>query len=151
MPAWEEEFGDELVDLPIPEEEKEFDPVGDLAYLEKLLAGEPTVVIENAPNQDEKMKEEVDSRPVEEVDVGLILQARKREKARKNVPGNQDRSPHYMLSIRFGPGKFKYRWSDLFQFCIMFYNSPEPFLTVYKNRVELNGLDRGWIKEKPPD
>ena len=56
VPSWEDEFGDELVGLPVPEEEEEFDPVGDLAYLEKLLAGKPTMVIRNSPNEDEQAK-----------------------------------------------------------------------------------------------
>lgn len=150
-PSWEEEFGDELVDLPIPEEEKEFDPVGDLVYLEKLLAGKPTVVIENAPNRDEKVEEEVDSWPVEEVDVGLKIQQRKREKARKKVPGYQDRSPHYMLRIRFGPGIYKFWLSDLFKLHKTFSGFIIGFIINNDEQINYNGLDRVQIKEKPPD
>ncbi|KAF5757786.1 hypothetical protein HanRHA438_Chr17g0841421 [Helianthus annuus] len=36
---WENEFREELDGLPIDEEVKEFDPEGDLAYLEALLGG----------------------------------------------------------------------------------------------------------------
>ena len=117
VPSWEDEFGDELVGLPVLEEEEEFDPVGDLAYLERLLAGKPTMVIKNSPKEDEHVSEDLDSRPVEESDVGLPLRPITREKARKKkkVPGNQDRSPHYMLRIRFGPGIYKFWLSDLFK------------------------------------
>ena len=83
VPSWEEEFGDELVGLPVLEEEGEFDPVGDLVYLEKLLEGKPTMEIKNSPNEDEQVNEEFDSWPVGEVDVGLTLKPRTREKARR--------------------------------------------------------------------
>ena len=151
--SWEEEFGDELVGLPVLEEEEEFDPVGDLAYLEKLLEGKPTMEIKNSPKEDEHVSEKFDSRPVEESDVGLPLRPRTREKAkkRKKAPGYQDRSPHYMSQIRFGPGKFKNRWSDSFPFFITYYNSTNQFLIAYIIRVELNRLDRVPVKEKPPD
>ncbi|MFS8003131.1 hypothetical protein Hanom_Chr13g01210301 [Helianthus anomalus] len=45
LPSWEEDFGDELVGIPTLEG-GEFDPIGDLAYLETLLVREPTVDIE---------------------------------------------------------------------------------------------------------
>ena len=151
VPSWEEEFGDELVGLPVLEEEEKFDPVGDLAYLEKLLEGKPTVVIKNSPNEDEQLNEKFDSRPVEEVDVGMSLQPRKREKARKKVPGYQDRSPHYMSRIRFGPGKYKLWFSDLFKCHKTYSGFIIAFLINNDEQINYNGLDRGWIKEKPPD
>ncbi|KAI3797747.1 hypothetical protein L1987_33010 [Smallanthus sonchifolius] len=40
--SWEDEFGDELVDLPTPSKEK-FNPLGDLRVLEDLLYQEPSV------------------------------------------------------------------------------------------------------------
>ncbi|KAM0012377.1 hypothetical protein Hdeb2414_s0053g00753611 [Helianthus debilis subsp. tardiflorus] len=58
VPSWEEEFGDELVGLPTLEEE-EFDPVGDLACLEKLLEGELAMEIKQIPNvEEEKVADE---------------------------------------------------------------------------------------------
>ncbi|KAJ0434602.1 hypothetical protein HanRHA438_Chr07g0306991 [Helianthus annuus] len=62
-----------------------------------------------------------------------------------------DRSSHYMPRIRFLPGKFKFWWSDPFQNFKIFYNSTIKFLTIFEDRMELNGLDRVQVKEKPPD
>jgi len=152
VPSWEDEFGDELVGLPVLEEEEEFDPVGDLAYLEKLLAGIPTVVITNSPNEDEHLKEEFDSRPVEEENIVMKLKPRTREKAKKEkIPGNQDRSPHYILRIRFGPGIYKFWLSDLFKLHKTFSGFIIGFIINNDEQINYNGLDRGWIKEKPPD
>lgn len=42
--SWEEEFGNELLDLPFVESEDEwFDPTGDLEKLHELLYGKPMV------------------------------------------------------------------------------------------------------------
>ena len=49
--SWEEEFGDELLDLPLVEGKNEnFDPVGDLVELQMLLYGKP---IENLQQEDD--------------------------------------------------------------------------------------------------
>ncbi|KAM0052600.1 hypothetical protein Hdeb2414_s0007g00250061 [Helianthus debilis subsp. tardiflorus] len=171
IPSWEEEFGDELVGLPTLEDE-EFDPVGDLAYLETLLVETPTMEIKYAPNVEEEIvAEEFDSRPVENPDDGRPPRSRTRERARKSLDQHllriqgwyrrkkkeeslkfaQHHPSHYMPRIRFGPGKFKYWWSDPFENFKWFINSILKILINNKERVELNGLDRGWIKEKPPD
>ncbi|KAJ0513127.1 putative transcription factor interactor and regulator CCHC(Zn) family [Helianthus annuus] len=170
VPSWEEEFGDELVGLPTLEDE-EFDPVGDLAYLETLLEKEPTMEIKYTPNVEKKVAAEFDSRPVENLDVGLPhIPTRTREKARKNLDRHGARIrrwfkqkqmeklkcrdnhlPHYISRIRFDPGKFKYWWSNPFKIFKIFYYSTNKLLIIFEDRVELNGLDRGWIKEKPPD
>ncbi|KAJ0922400.1 hypothetical protein HanPSC8_Chr05g0203321 [Helianthus annuus] len=171
IPSWEDEFGDELVGLPTLEDE-EFDPVGDLAYLETLLVETPTMEIKYAPNVEEEIvAEEFDSRPVENPDDGRPPRSRTRERARKSLDQHllriqgwyrrkkkeeslkfaQHHPSHYMPRIRFGPGKFKYWWSDPFENFKRFINSILKILINNKERVELNGLDRGWIKEKPPD
>ncbi|KAJ0605320.1 hypothetical protein HanRHA438_Chr02g0085391 [Helianthus annuus] len=170
VPSWEEEFGDELVGLPTLEDE-EFDPVGDLAYLETLLEKEPTNEIKYTPNIEKKVAAEFDNRPVEDLDVGLPhIPTRTREKARKNLDRHSARIqrwfkqkqmeklkcrdnhlPHYISRIRIDPGKFKYWWSDPFKIFKIFYYSTSKLLIIFEDRVELNGLDRGWIKEKPPD
>ncbi|XP_076893012.1 uncharacterized protein LOC143544919 [Bidens hawaiensis] len=60
-PSWEDEFGDELVGLPVYEEDGEFDPVGDLIYLETLIMGKPAMEIKRAPNEkEEEMANEED-------------------------------------------------------------------------------------------
>ncbi|KAF5786756.1 hypothetical protein HanXRQr2_Chr10g0444771 [Helianthus annuus] len=169
VPSWEEEFGDELVGLPTLEEE-EFDPVGDLACLEKLLEGESAMEIKQIRNvEEEKVADKFDSWSVKEVNVGFPLTpTRTREKAQRSLDQHvvrvrrwykkeeplkfaQHHSPHYMPRIKFGPGKFKYWWVDPFSFSKLFFNFTNDFLLKTGKRVELNGLDRGWIKEKPPD
>ncbi|KAJ0614403.1 hypothetical protein HanIR_Chr02g0062051 [Helianthus annuus] len=172
IPSWEDEFGDELVGLPTLEE-GEFDPVGDLAHLETLLKEKPTMVIKQIPNaKEEKVAEELDSRSVEKLAVGLpITPIKRQEKARRKrldqhivrvqrwckqkhkekLKCNDNHLPHYMHRIRFGPGKFKYWWPDPFRNVKRFINSTLKILINNKERMELNGLDRGWIKEKPPD
>ncbi|KAJ0522594.1 putative transcription factor interactor and regulator CCHC(Zn) family [Helianthus annuus] len=170
VPSWEEEFGDELVGLPTLVE-VEFDPVGDLACLEKLLEGEPAMEIKQIPNEGEIVAEEFDSRPVEKLEDGLPPRSRTRERARKSLDQHllrirgwyqkkkkkellkfaQHHPSHYMPRIRFGPGKFKYCWPDPFKNVNRFIISTLKILIYNKERVELNGLDRGWIKEKPPD
>ncbi|KAJ0577949.1 hypothetical protein HanIR_Chr05g0241841 [Helianthus annuus] len=170
VPSWEEEFGDELVGLPTLEDE-EFDPVGDLAYLETLVVETSTMEIKYIPNKEEvKVAEEFDSRLVEKLEVGSPTYLKSREKAQKCLDQHSSRIqrwckqkqreklkckdnhlPHYMHRIRFGPGKFKFRWSDPLRFFKIFYYSTKNFFNVYEDRVELNGLDRVQIKEKPPD
>ncbi|KAJ0590096.1 hypothetical protein HanIR_Chr04g0193631 [Helianthus annuus] len=85
IPSWEEEFGDELVGLPTLEDE-EFDPVGDLAYLETLLVETPTMEIKYTPNvEEEKVAEGFDSRPVDKLEDELPPRSRTRERARKSL------------------------------------------------------------------
>ncbi|KAJ0936039.1 hypothetical protein HanRHA438_Chr03g0126311 [Helianthus annuus] len=84
VPSWEEEFGDELVGLPTLEDE-EFDPVGDLAYLETLLVETPTMEIKCTPNVKEEVAEEFDSWPMKDLDVGSPSYIKSREKAQKNL------------------------------------------------------------------
>ncbi|KAF5798722.1 putative transcription factor interactor and regulator CCHC(Zn) family [Helianthus annuus] len=169
VPSWEEEFGDELVGLPTLEYE-EFDPVGDLAYLETLLVETPTMEIKYTPNVKEEVAEEFDSWPMKDLDVGSPSYIKSREKAQRNLDQHslrvqrwykrklngtlkctENHSPHYMPRIKFGPGKFKYWWVDPFEYSRLFFNFTNDFLLKTSKRVELNGLDRGWIKEKPPD
>ncbi|MFS7947109.1 hypothetical protein Hanom_Chr06g00544231 [Helianthus anomalus] len=171
IPSWEEEFGDELVGLPNLED-KDFDPVSDLAYLETLLVETPTMEIKYAPNVEEEIvAEEFDRRPMEKLEDGPPPRSRTWERARKNLDQHLPRIQgwyrrkkkekplkfaqhhpfHYMPRIRFGPCKFKYWWPDPFRNVKRFMNSTLKILINNKERVELNGLDRGWIKEKPPD
>ncbi|KAJ0549490.1 hypothetical protein HanRHA438_Chr07g0295731 [Helianthus annuus] len=125
LPSWEEEFGDELVGLPNLDHE-EFDPVGDLAYLETLLEEKPTMEIKQIPNiEEEKVAEELDSWPVKVLDVGLPpTPTRTREKARRKrldqhivrvqrwckqkhkgkLKCRDNHLSRYMHCIRFGPG-----------------------------------------------
>ncbi|KAM0060031.1 hypothetical protein Hdeb2414_s0005g00187831 [Helianthus debilis subsp. tardiflorus] len=171
VPSWEEEFGEELVGLPTVVY-GEFDPVSDLTYLETLLVETPTMEIKQIPNvEEEKVAEELDSRPVENLEVGLpITPIESREKARKSLDQHimrvkrrckrklkatlkcrDNHHPHYMSRIRFGPGKFKFWWSDPFEYHKIFSSFIVNFLINNDEQLELNGLDRGWIKEKPPD
>ncbi|KAF5814503.1 hypothetical protein HanXRQr2_Chr03g0111821 [Helianthus annuus] len=179
--SWEDEFLGELEDLSDSEQGGEFDPLGDLENLEALLEGKPEKINEPTPHVEIKcgdLPKEVDQVVEEEEHhswpVVLIINETKkskpREKARKrkiknrdwlqvkswykeerNEPLKQDHSSHYMPRIRFMPGKFKFWWSDPFLIFKFFYNSTIKFLIVYEERVELNGLDRVQIKEKPPD
>ncbi|MFS7920146.1 hypothetical protein Hanom_Chr03g00220991 [Helianthus anomalus] len=59
--------------------------------------------------------------------------------------------PRYMHCIRFDPGKFKFWWFDPFKFSNKFVALKLGLLINNDNQLKLNGLDRGWIKEKPPD
>ncbi|KAJ0601837.1 hypothetical protein HanIR_Chr03g0133211 [Helianthus annuus] len=159
VPSWEEEFGDELVGLPTLEDE-EFDPVGNLAYLETLLVETPTMEIKYTPNVKEEVAEEFDSWPVKDLDVGSPSYIKSREKAQRNLDQHslrvqrwykrklngtlkctENHSPHYMPLIKFGPGKFKYWWVDPFEFSRLFFNFTNNFLLKTGKRVELNGLD----------
>ncbi|KAJ0827363.1 hypothetical protein HanRHA438_Chr17g0824801 [Helianthus annuus] len=135
IPSWEEEFGEELVGLPTLEE-GEFDPVGDLAYLETLLKEKPTMEIKQIPSiEEEIVTEEFDSRPVEKLVVGLpITPIQSREKARRSLDQHimrvqrwckrklkatlkcrDNHLPHYIHRIWFDPSKFKFWWVDPFE------------------------------------
>ncbi|KAJ0946476.1 hypothetical protein HanRHA438_Chr01g0004381 [Helianthus annuus] len=170
IPSWEDEFGDELVGLPTLIDE-EFDPVGDLAYLETLLEEKPTMEIKYIPNKEEEVATKIDGWPVERLKDGLPhTPTKSREKAQKCLDQHRLREqrwckqkhkeklkcsdnhlPHYMHRIRFGPGKFKFWWSDPFECPKIFSSFIVKFLINNDEQLELNGLDRGWIKEKPPD
>ncbi|KAJ0463674.1 hypothetical protein HanHA300_Chr14g0518351 [Helianthus annuus] len=166
--TWENEFKEELDGLPVDEEVKEFDPQGDLAYLEVLLEGNPMTDIKEEEVVVEE--EEHHSWPL----VLVLSEAEKsttpRERAKKRKikdlnrkriegwgemerkkPFTNDRSSHYMSRIRSLPGMFKFWWSDPFENFKIFYYSTIIFLNIFEYQVELNGLDRVQIKEKPPD
>jgi len=113
VPSWEDEFVDELVDLPVCEE-VEFDPLGDLKILEDLLFNQmPSVVMNQEPSEhEEEVHDEESSKPREK--------ARKepRERTRLQIGGwstrmkkplkcKHDQSSCYMPCIRFFPGKYK--------------------------------------------
>ncbi|KAJ0939586.1 hypothetical protein HanRHA438_Chr02g0062841 [Helianthus annuus] len=171
IPSWKEEFGDELVGLPTLVEE-EFDHVGDIMYLETLLVEKPTMEIKQAPNDEEEdeVAEEFDGWPVEKLEDTSPPQLLTREKQRRSLDQHSLRvqrwykrkhngtlkcgdnhHPHYMSRIRFGPGKFKFWWRDPFACLKIFYSFIINFLINNDEQLKLNGLDRGWIKEKPPD
>ncbi|KAJ0940608.1 hypothetical protein HanRHA438_Chr02g0085321 [Helianthus annuus] len=137
---WEREFADELEGLPVDEEVGTFDPEGDLAYLEALLARNPMTDLK----QEEVVVEEEEHHSWPVV---LITNANKgskpREQAMRRTPG--------IVFQRLLPGKFKFLCFNPLKFLKSFYNSTVKFLNVYEKRVELNGLDRVQIKEKPPD
>ncbi|KAJ0843890.1 hypothetical protein HanRHA438_Chr15g0696391 [Helianthus annuus] len=165
IPSWEEEFGDVLVGLPTLVEE-EFDPVGDIVYLETLL-----VEIKQAPNEEEdEVAEEFDGCPVERLEDTSPTQLLTQEKPRGSLDQHSLRvqrwyirkhngtlkcgdnhHPHYMSRIRFGPGKFKVWWFDPVERLKIFSSFIINFLINNDEQLKLNGLDRGWIKEKPPD
>ncbi|KAJ0555263.1 hypothetical protein HanIR_Chr07g0300061 [Helianthus annuus] len=137
---WDREFTDELGGLPVDKGVGTFDPEGDLAYLEALLAGNPMTDIKTEEVVVEE--EEHHSWPVV-----LIANARKsskpREKAMRRTPG--------IVFQRLLPGKFKFWYFKPVKYLKFFNNSTIIFLNVFEDRVELNGLDRVQIKEKPPD
>ncbi|XP_076888392.1 uncharacterized protein LOC143538812 [Bidens hawaiensis] len=54
LPSWDDEFGDELVGLPVFDEHAEFDPVGDLIYLETLIMGKPTMEIKTSSEEEKE-------------------------------------------------------------------------------------------------
>ncbi|XP_076944901.1 uncharacterized protein LOC143615730 [Bidens hawaiensis] len=178
-PSWEDEFGDELVGLPVYEEHEEFDPVGDLIHLETLIMGKPTMEIKTSPEEekeeevateDEKSLELVESpnhmkvsMSVEELDSGTPPKSTKPQKRKRKcldqhvlrvqkwyiksyrttLKCKSNHFPHYMPRIRFGPGKFKYWWSDPFECFKLLLCFTMCYLFKYVGRVELNGLDRG--------
>ncbi|KAF5759593.1 hypothetical protein HanXRQr2_Chr16g0743131 [Helianthus annuus] len=165
---WENEFREELDGLRVDEEVKEFDPEGDLAYLEALLAGNPMMDIKQ---EDVVVEEEEHHSWLMVLVIGETEKSEKpREKAKKrkekdlnrkriegrgememNEPFTHNRSSHYMPRIRFMPGKFNFWLSDPFLIFKFLYNSAIKVLIIYEEWVELNGLDRVQIKEKPPD
>ncbi|KAJ0939378.1 hypothetical protein HanRHA438_Chr02g0060441 [Helianthus annuus] len=177
--SWEDEFLGELEGLSESKQVGEFDPLGDLANLEALQEGKPEKISEPTPYVEIKygdLPKEVEGMVEDEEHhswpvVGVTEDSRPRERARKKEPGNRrwfwvgrwakqkmeqlkcnhDRSYRYMPRIRFLPGKYKFWWSDPFQNFKLFYNPAIKFLTIFVDRVELNGLDRVQIKEKPPD
>ncbi|KAJ0918966.1 hypothetical protein HanRHA438_Chr05g0224021 [Helianthus annuus] len=137
---WEREFADELEGLPVDEEVGTFDPEGDLAYLEALLEGNPMTDIK----QEEEVVEEKEHHSWPVVLITNARQSSKpREKAMRRTPG--------IVFQRLLPGKFNFLCSNPLKFIKSFYNSTVKFLNVYEKRVELNGLDRVQVKEKPPD
>ena len=103
------------------------------------------------------------------VDVGLTLKPRTREKAKrkrldqpilrvhrwfkqkKKLEYINNHPPHYISGIRFGPGKYKFWLSDPFECHKTFSGFIIGFLINNDEQLKFNGLDRGWIKEKPPD
>ena len=93
LPSWEDEFGDELVDLPILEGE-EFDPIGDLLLLKTLLAGTP---ITEANTPDKEVKDEV-----------LTNNEIKSPRHIQNPPWTEARSytgRYYIPHVKIGPGQ----------------------------------------------
>ncbi|KAJ0441036.1 hypothetical protein HanIR_Chr16g0793221 [Helianthus annuus] len=147
--TWENEFKEELDGLPVDEEVKEFDPEGDLAYLEVLLEGNPMTDIKEEEVVVEE--EEHHSWPL----VLVLSEAEKsttpRERAKKRKikdlnrkriegwgemerkkPFTNDRSSHYMPRIRFLPGMFKFWWSDPFENFKIFYYSTIIFLNIFE-------------------
>ncbi|KAJ0864211.1 hypothetical protein HanPSC8_Chr12g0539271 [Helianthus annuus] len=166
--SWENEFREELDGLPVDEEIEEFDPEGDLAYLEVLLEGNPMTDIKEEEVVVEE--EEHHSWPLvlvlSEAEKSTTPQERAKKRKIKDLnrkriegwgemerkkPFTHDHSSRYMPRIRFLPGKFKFWWSDPFRIFKIFYNSTNLFLKIFEVRVELNGLDRVQVKEKPPD
>ncbi|KAJ0441627.1 hypothetical protein HanIR_Chr16g0799911 [Helianthus annuus] len=137
---WEREFVDELERLPVDKEVGTFDPEGNLAYLEGLLAGNPMTDIK----QEEVVVEEEKHHSWPVVLIANASKSSKpREKAMRTTPG--------IVIQRLLPGKFKFLCSNPVKYLKIFYNSTTNILNVYEDRVELNGLDRVQIKEKPPD
>jgi hypothetical protein len=109
--------------------------------------------IQEPPNKkDEKEvvveEEKHHSPPVQALDITLPPPwPPPREKARSYMDQNHKPHPH----IRFGPGKSRNRWPNPFEFFRRLYIFTICFLTNNGERKELNGLDMGWIKYKPPD
>ncbi|KAJ0940168.1 hypothetical protein HanRHA438_Chr02g0080351 [Helianthus annuus] len=137
---WERELVDELEGLLVDEEVGTFDLEGDLAYLEALLARNP--MTDNKKEEVVVEEEEHHSWPVV-----LITNASKRSKPREKA---MRRTPGIVFQWLM-PGKFKFWCSNPLKILKSFYNSTAKFLTIYEDRVELNGLDRVQLKEKPPD
>ncbi|KAK1406551.1 hypothetical protein QVD17_41972 [Tagetes erecta] len=155
------------------------DTEGDLTYLDSFLENEPVEMIDHTTYENTKcgdhqvsvvIEEEHHSRPVmNKDDETLPSLPKSREKASKRkkkswvqarikikkLEVKHDWSSSYMTRIRFFPGKFKCWWSDSFRalqsIVQIVLNVTCKFLSVYLDRVELNGLDRVQIKEKPPD
>ncbi|KAK1424978.1 hypothetical protein QVD17_20320 [Tagetes erecta] len=68
VPSWEDEFGDELVSIPLMEGIGGwFDPIGDLDEIEALLYGKPIVVINEEPQQEYVQADEFTNEPITKV------------------------------------------------------------------------------------
>ncbi|XP_076906807.1 uncharacterized protein LOC143563055 [Bidens hawaiensis] len=163
---------DELFDLELDglleyDEGGTLDVDGDVAFFEALL-------VEDSVDEDVVLEEEHYCRPVDCV-LNAYRELKPREKVEDDkLPENRscayfmrwstgvkkplnvkhDQSSRYLQRIRLLPGKFKYRWSDpllIFNSNLIFCGSIIDILMFDKYRVELNGLDRVQIKEKPPD
>ncbi|KAJ0926100.1 hypothetical protein HanRHA438_Chr04g0167181 [Helianthus annuus] len=138
--TWENEFKEELDGLRVDEEVKEFDPEGDLAYLEALLEGNPMTDIK----KQEVVVEEEDHHSWPVVLIANVSENLKpREEALRRT---LDIMIRWLL-----PGKFKIWCFNPVKYFKFFNNSTIIFLNVFEDRVELNRLDRVQIKEKPPD
>ena len=149
--SWETEFGDELVNLPTLVDDELFDPVGDLSELEALLEGKPAMVIKKSQKVDTVVEDEEHYNWPGVLVINETLKSTKpREKVRK-IKGN-DRSRKMVkrcFKERKEPLKFEHDQSFRYMSRIRFMTVK--FLIVCEDRVELNGLDRVQIKEKPPD
>jgi hypothetical protein len=149
-PSWETEFGDELVNLPTLVDEELFDPVGDLAELEALMEGKPTMEIKESPRKEvEEVVEEEEHHcwPVVKVENESPNAPKSRERAKRSM----DHTPHHKPHIRFGPNKHRKRWLSPFESFKRIFSFIIHLLKNNGERKELNGLDMGWIKYKPPD
>ncbi|KAJ0917638.1 hypothetical protein HanRHA438_Chr05g0208261 [Helianthus annuus] len=116
----------------------------------------PSMEFKESPNSAaERADEEFDSRPVENPGDGRPPRSKTREKAKRSLDrpfaeirgwcrrkkemealkSTRHHSSHYMPRIRFGPGKFKYWWSDPFENFKRFINSILKILINNKERV----------------
>jgi len=149
------------VDLPFCDD-GEFDPLGDLKILEDLVYNQmPSVGIkqelcepEEEVHDEESSKHQFKSRK-EPRERTLLQIERWSTWKKKPLKCKNDQSSRYMSCIRFFPGKYKSWWSNPFKrFNVILkvsFNFICNFLNVFVDRVELNGLDRVQIKEKPPN
>ena len=72
----------------------------------------------------------------------------------QNPPWTEARSytgQYYIPRVKIGPGKSRFRWSNPFEFLKRLFKFTNRLLTNNGERKELKGLDKGWIKYKPPD
>ena len=159
---WSDDEGDkEDFDVregpPIParyiEEEEEMEAISDEEFLRYFC---PPQYIEPLEEEDMAIEYEQvveatipshqvdDCRPVQALDVTLPPPP-PREKA-SDYMGKE-----YTPRFRFGPGKSRIRWPDPFEFSKRLSNFISCFLMNNGERKELNGLDMGLIKYKPPD
>ncbi|MFS7912836.1 hypothetical protein Hanom_Chr02g00134541 [Helianthus anomalus] len=130
----------------------------------------PTMEIKYTPNVEDEVAEEFDGWPVERLEDTSPSQLLTREKARRSLDQHivrvqrwckqkhkgklkcrDNHLPRYMHCIRFGPGIFKVWWFDPVERLKIFSSVIINFLINNDEQLKLNGLDRGWIKEKPPD
>ncbi|XP_076956665.1 uncharacterized protein LOC143631936 [Bidens hawaiensis] len=163
---------DEFLDLELDglleyDEGGTLDVDGDVAFFEALL-------VEDIVYEDAVLEEEHHCRPLDCV-LNADQESKPKDKAEDDrLPENQscvyfrrwstgvkrplhvkhDQSSRYLQRIRLLPGEFKYRWSDsllIFNSNLIVCGSIIDILLFDKYRVELNGLDRVQVKEKPPD